>query len=69
MGSWASTLGPRSIAGGMGYPGFKCLGLGPILQPAPRMSYTAAGYAKGGSYRFHYPDGNATDRPPARSAR
>ena len=24
------------------------------------MSYTAAGYAAGGSYRFHYPDGNAT---------
>jgi spermidine dehydrogenase len=44
---------------GMGYPGFKGLGLGDPA-PAPRMSYTAAGYAKGGSYRFHYPDGNAS---------
>jgi spermidine dehydrogenase len=32
------------------------------LEPgaAPRMSYTAAGYANGGSYRFHFPDGNAS---------
>jgi spermidine dehydrogenase len=43
----------------MGYPGFAGLGLGPIAA-APRMSYTAAGYASGGSYRFHYPDGNAS---------
>ena len=43
----------------MGYPGFKGLGLG-APAPGPRMSYTAAGYAAGGSYRFHYPDGNAT---------
>ena len=44
---------------GMGYPGFKGIGLGEPA-PGPRMSYTAAGYAKGGSYSFHYPDGNAT---------
>jgi spermidine dehydrogenase len=43
----------------MGYQGFKGLGLGEPA-PGPRMSYTASGYAGGGSYRFHYPDGNAT---------
>jgi spermidine dehydrogenase len=44
---------------GMGYPGFAGLALGP-LAGGGRMSYTAAGYANGGSYRFHYPDGNAS---------
>jgi spermidine dehydrogenase len=44
---------------GMGYPGFAGLELGPI-EADRRMSYTAAGYAGGGSYRFHYPDGNAS---------
>src|SRR5205814_2789500 len=44
---------------GMGYPGFAGLGLGKRMG-GPRMSYTAAGYANGGSYRFHYPDGNAS---------
>ncbi len=44
---------------GMGYPGCAGLGLGPRAA-GPRMSYTAAGYANGGSYRFHYPDGNAS---------
>jgi spermidine dehydrogenase len=44
---------------GLGYPGFAGLGLGPRTGD-PRMSYTAAGYANGGSYRFHYPDGNAS---------
>jgi spermidine dehydrogenase len=43
----------------MGYPGFAGLGLGPRVAWR-RMSYTAAGYATGGSYRFHYPDGNAS---------
>jgi len=42
----------------MGLPGFQGLGLAPGA--APRMSYTAAGYATGGSYRFHFPDGNAS---------
>ena len=39
-------------------PGF----LGLNLEPgsAPRMGYTPAGYADGGSYTFHFPDGNAT---------
>ncbi len=43
---------------GFGYSGFECLKLEPGA--APRMSTTAAGYAEGGSYRFHFPDGNAT---------
>jgi spermidine dehydrogenase len=41
----------------LGLPGFQGLNLQPGA--APRMSYTAAGYANGGSYRFHFPDGNA----------
>jgi spermidine dehydrogenase len=27
---------------------------------APNMSYSAAGYANGGSYEYHFPDGNAS---------
>jgi spermidine dehydrogenase len=42
----------------LGLPGFQGMELEPGA--APRMSYTAAGYAKGGSYRFHFPDGNAS---------
>ncbi|MBK1658815.1 NAD(P)-binding protein [Paracraurococcus ruber] len=41
-----------------GFPGFQGLGLAPGA--APGMGYTAAGYAGGGSYRFHFPDGNAS---------
>ncbi len=41
-----------------GFPGFKGLHLEP--GSAPRMGYTAAGYADGGSYTFHFPDGNAS---------
>jgi len=40
------------------FPGFQGLGLAP--GSAPHMGYTAAGYADGGSYRFHFPDGNAS---------
>jgi len=43
---------------GLGLPGFQGMKLAP--GSAPRMGYTAAGYADGGSYRFHFPDGNAT---------
>ncbi len=43
---------------GFGLPGFKGLKLAP--GSAPRMGYTAAGYADGGSASFHFPDGNAT---------
>lgn len=39
-------------------PGFVGLKLDPA--PAPRMSFTPAGYVKGGSYSFHFPDGNAS---------
>ena len=41
-----------------GFPGFQGLGLEP--GSAPHMGYTPAGYADGGSYRFHFPDGNAS---------
>ena len=41
-----------------GFPGFQGLKLAPGA--APHMGYTAAGYAEGGSYTFHFPDGNAS---------
>jgi spermidine dehydrogenase len=41
-----------------GFPGFAGLKLEPGA--APHMGYTAAGYADGGSYTFHFPDGNAS---------
>jgi spermidine dehydrogenase len=41
-----------------GFPGFQGLRLEP--GSAPHMGYTAAGYADGGSYTFHFPDGNAS---------
>jgi spermidine dehydrogenase len=40
------------------FPGFQGLKLEP--GPAPHMGYTASGYADGGSYTFHFPDGNAS---------
>ena len=40
------------------FPGFQGLKLAP--GSAPRMGNTADGYADGGSYTFHFPDGNAT---------
>jgi spermidine dehydrogenase len=40
------------------FPGFQGLELEPGA--APHMGYTAAGYADGGSYTFHFPDGNAS---------
>jgi len=42
----------------LGLPGFQGLKLEPGA--APHMSYSAAGYANGGSARFHFPDGNAS---------
>ena len=41
-----------------GFPGFQGLNL--ERGSAPHMGYTAAGYADGGSYTFHFPDGNAS---------
>ncbi|MBV9251934.1 MAG: NAD(P)-binding protein [Acetobacteraceae bacterium] len=43
---------------GFGLSGFQGLQLKP--GSAPRMGFTPAGYADGGSYTFHFPDGNAT---------
>jgi spermidine dehydrogenase len=43
---------------GIGIPGFQTLKLAP--GSAPRMGYTPAGYADGASYKFHFPDGNAS---------
>jgi spermidine dehydrogenase len=40
------------------FPGFQGLNLEPGA--APHMGYTASGYADGGSYTFHFPDGNAS---------
>lgn len=42
----------------LGLPGFQGLKLD--AGPALHMSYSAAGYANGGSPRFHFPDGNAS---------
>lgn len=42
-----------------GMPGFQGMHLDPGI--TPHMSYTAAGYySTGGSYEFHFPDGNAS---------
>jgi spermidine dehydrogenase len=41
-----------------GFPGFQGLKLDP--GSAPHMGFTAAGYADGRSYKFHFPDGNAS---------
>jgi spermidine dehydrogenase len=43
---------------GIGLPGFGALKLKP--GSAPHMGYTPAGYADGASYKFHFPDGNAS---------
>jgi spermidine dehydrogenase len=43
---------------GFGLSGFQGLNL--KRGSAPRMGYTPAGYAHGGSYTVHFPDGNAT---------
>ena len=60
QGEWGVGIDAISAldAWGFGLPGFKGLNLKP--GSAPRMGYTPAGYADGGSYTFHFPDGNAT---------
>ncbi len=45
-------------AWGFGLPGFAGLKLTPKAHP--RMSFTPRGYVEGGSYNFHFPDGNAS---------
>ncbi len=45
-------------AWGFGLPGFDGLKLAP--GSAPRMGFTASGYADGESYSFRFPDGNAS---------
>ena len=42
----------------LGLPGFQGMHLD--RGAAANMSYSAAGYANGGSYRYHFPDGNAS---------
>jgi spermidine dehydrogenase len=41
-----------------GFPGFQGMNL--ERTPTRHMSYSAAGYLQGGSYTFHFPDGNAS---------
>lgn len=59
-GEWA--LGIDAVSAldcwGFGIPGYQGLKLVPRAHP--RMSFTPAGYVEGGSYSFHFPDGNAT---------
>ena len=43
---------------GIGMPGFQGMKL--KLGATSRMGYTPAGYVEGGSYTFHFPDGNAS---------
>jgi spermidine dehydrogenase len=59
-GEWGAGIDaePALDCWALGLPGFQGMGLEPGA--APHMSYTAAGYANGGSYRFHFPDGNAS---------
>ncbi|MGI8960885.1 MAG: NAD(P)-binding protein [Bryobacteraceae bacterium] len=59
-GEWGAGIDaePALDCWALGLPGFEGMGLEPGA--APHMSYTAAGYANGGSYRFHFPDGNAS---------
>jgi spermidine dehydrogenase len=60
QGEWGVGIDAVSALDCWGFfmPGFQGLKLDP--GPAPRMSLTPAGYCQGGSYTFHFPDGNAT---------
>jgi spermidine dehydrogenase len=60
QGEWGVGIDAVSALDCWGFfmPGFEGLKLDP--GPAPRMSFTPAGYCQGGSYTFHFPDGNAT---------
>ncbi len=61
QGEWAAGIDSISAldAWGFGFPGFACLKLDG--KTTARMSFTPRGYrGAGGSYRFHFPDGNAS---------
>ncbi len=60
QGEWGVGIDAVSALDCWGFymPGFAGLKLTPGA--APRMSITPAGYVQGGSYVFHFPDGNAT---------
>jgi spermidine dehydrogenase len=60
QGEWAAGIDAVSALDcwGFGMPGFRGLKLAP--GPSPRMSFTPRGYCVGASYRFHFPDGNAS---------
>ncbi len=60
QGEWGVGIDAVSALDCWGFfmPGFRGLKLEP--GPAPRMSFTPAGYSQGGSYTFHFPDGNAS---------
>jgi len=60
QGEWGVGIDAVSALDCWGFhmPGFQGLALDP--GPAPRMSFTPAGYVQGGSYTFHFPDGNAS---------
>ena len=60
QGEWGVGIDAVSALDCWGFymPGFKGLNLAPGA--APRMSVTPAGYVQGGSYVFHFPDGNAS---------
>ena len=60
QGEWGVGIDAVSALDCWGFfmPGFQGMALDP--HAAPRMSFTPAGYVEGGSYAFHFPDGNAT---------
>jgi len=60
QGEWAAGIDAVSAldSWGFGMPGFRGLNLEP--GPTARMSFTPRGYCVGASYRFHFPDGNAS---------
>ncbi len=60
QGEWCVGIDAVSAldAWGFGLPGFAGMKLAP--KGIRRMSYTPQGYVEGGSYSFHFPDGNAT---------
>ena len=60
QGEWGVGIDAVSALDCWGFfmPGFQGMNLKPGA--APRMSFTPAGYSEGGSYTFHFPDGNAS---------